>query len=203
MPLDWINPKYLDEKEIKKIRKHFKKAKPYPNFVLNDFFNENKLSGLKSQILKEKFEKQHKDLFSFRQTKELSYSKNRIIREFYELLSSNEFLDLMKRFTNEKHLRGADMHTHLYTLGDYLLFHDDVVEGRKIAYIAYLSDLKSIDGGSLRLYDIKAPLQPVKKIIPRFNSFACFKVSAKSLHDVGEVKANKKRLTLGGWFNGS
>lgn len=203
MPLNWINPKYMDEGEIKKIRKNFKNAKPYPHFVLANFFNKNKLLKLKKAILKEKFERQDKDLFSFSQTKELSYSKNKVIGQFYDFLSSKEFLNLMKRLTNEKSLENADMHAHLYSQGDYLLFHDDVVEGRKIAYIAYLSDLEPIDGGSLRLYNIKKPLQPIKKIIPRFNSFACFRVSAKSLHDVWEVKFNKKRLTLGGWFNGS
>lgn len=201
MPPDWINPKYLDEKEIKKIRKNFKKARPYPNFALHDFFNENKLLKLKNAILRERFEKQDKDLFSFSHTKELRHSKNRIVQEFCNLLSSNEFLNLMEKLTGET-LEIADMHAHLYAQGDHLLLHDDVVEGRKIAYIAYLSDLKPIDGGSLRLYDIKKPLQPIKKITPRFNSFACFKVSANSIHDVEEIKTNKKRLTIGGWFNG-
>mgnify|MGYP001584777481 CR=1 FL=1 len=198
----WINPKYLDENEIKKIRENFKKAKPYPNFVLHDFFNKSKLLGLKKTVLMERFEKQDKDLFSFSQTKELSHSKNKIVQEFFSLLSSNVFLSLIENLTGQKNLANADMHAHLYTQGDYLLFHDDVVEGRKIAYIAYLSDLKPIDGGSLRMFNIKAPLQPAKKITPRFNSFACFKVSGESLHDVEEAKSNKKRLTVGGWFNG-
>lgn len=202
MQINWINPNYLNEGKIKRIRESFKKAKPYPNFMLPDFFIENWLLKLKNAILKEIFERQDKDMFSFSQTKELSYSKNRVIGQFYDFLSSDEFLYLMKKLTGET-LDGADMHAHLYAQGDYLLFHDDVVEGRKIAYIAYLSDLKPIDGGSLRLYDIKKPLQPIKKIIPKFNSFACFRVSAKSLHDVDEIKSNKKRLTVGGWFNGS
>ena len=198
---NWINPKYLNENKIKRIREISRKAKPYQNFALTDFFNKNKLLSLKKAVLKERFERQDKDLFSFSQTKELRHSKNKIVREFYNLLSSGEFLNLMEKLTGET-LENADMHAHLYTQGDYLLFHDDVVEGRKIAYIAYLSDLKPIDGGSLRLYDIKKPLQPSKKITPKFNSFACFKVSGKSLHDVEEVKSDKKRLTVGGWFNG-
>ena len=95
------------------------------------------------------------------------------------------------------------MQSHKMVQGDYLLFHDDVVEGRKIAYITYLSDLSEADGGALRLYNIKKPLRPIKKIYPRVNSFACFNVSEKSLHDVEEVKSKKQRLTIGGWFMGN
>jgi Rps23 Pro-64 3,4-dihydroxylase Tpa1-like proline 4-hydroxylase len=201
MPANWISPKYLDGTEIEKIRKNFKKAKPYPNLALHGFFNESKLLGLKKAVLAEKFEKQDKDLFSFSQTKELSRSKNKTIREFFNFLSSNGFLGLMELLTGET-LENADLHAHLYAQGDYLLFHDDVVGRRKIAYITYLSGLKPVDGGSLRLYDLKKPLHPAKKITPMFNCFACFKVSGKSLHDVEEIKTNKKRLSVGGWLNG-
>ena len=95
------------------------------------------------------------------------------------------------------------MQSHIMVQGDYLLFHDDVVEGRSIAYIVYLTDLSPKDGGALRLYDIKKPLNPAKHIYPKFNTFACFKVSSKSLHDVEEIKSKKQRLTIGGWFYGN
>ena len=236
----WINKKYLNEKKIKNINKIFLKAKPYPNFVLNDFFNKKRLSSLKKEILKEKFEKVEKDLFSLSHTCDLISSDNIMIKEFYSLLFSKEFISLMEKLTNEKLSQKIDMseierrHTlaigyktsrrfpsmlkntpnnlvrsvfdmqsHGMAQGDYLLFHDDVVEGRSIAYIVYLADLSAEDGGALRLYDIKKPLNPIKKINPGFNTFACFKVSSKSMHDVEEVKSNKQRLTIGGWFYGN
>ncbi len=200
---EWVNEKYLNSKEIKKIYKNFPKANPYPYFVLSNFFNKNKLLKLRNEILKEKFERQNKDLFSFYNTKELAYSKNKFIKEFYMFLSSNEFLNLIKQFTKEIKLKNIDMHAHLFKLGDYLLFHDDVVEERKIAYIIYLSKgFKAKDGGRLQLFDIKNPTKPIKQIVPNFNSFVCFKVSKKSLHAVEEVLSNKERLTFGGWFYG-
>ena len=198
----WINAKYLDEKEIDKIRINFLKSKPYPNLALGNFFNENKLSRLKRELSKEKYEKIGKDLFSLSHTKDLISSDNAAIREFYALLSSNDFISLMEKLTGERLSEKIDMQSHSMVKGDYLLLHDDVVEGRGIAYIVYLSDLGEDDGGSLRLYDIKNPTSPVKSIHPKFNSFACFEVSEKSLHDVEEVKSNKEILTIGGWFYG-
>ena len=47
----WINPKYLNEKEISGIRNKFFKSKPYPNFNLPDFFNKNKLTKLRNESL--------------------------------------------------------------------------------------------------------------------------------------------------------
>ena len=202
MPAEWINSKFLNEKNIKKINKDFLKAKPYPNFALSDFFNKNKLSELKNAVLKEKYEKAEKDLFSLSHTKDLSYSENSVIKEFYHFLSSKKLISLMEKLTSQKLSQKIDIQSHKMIQGDYLLFHDDVVEGRSIAYIVYLADLKSNDGGALRLYNIKNPIKPTKKIMPKFNSFACFKVSSKSLHDVEEIKSNKKRITIGGWFYG-
>ena len=108
----------------------------------------------------------------------------------------------MEKLTGERLSQKIDMQSHSMTAGNYLLFHDDVVEGRKIAYIAYLSDLGPHDGGRLRLYDLKNPVNPIKQIVQKFNSFACFRVSNKSLHDVEEIKSKRQRLTIGGWFYG-
>ena len=203
MLTDWLNPKFLDEKEINKIRTNFLKSKPYPNFVLDDFFRKDNLFRLKNKISKEKYEKIDTDLFTLSHTNDLVSSQNKLIKEFYKLLSSNEFILLMEKLTEEKLSNKIDMQSHSMIQGNYLLFHDDVVEGRKIAYVAYLSDLNPDDGGRLQLYDVKNPLKPIHQIIPKFNSFACFKVSDKSLHDVEEIKSNKQRLTIGGWFYGN
>ncbi len=201
--INWINEKFLYESEIKKINKMFLNAIPYPNFALDNFFNENKLLKLKKEILMEKFEKIDKDLFSMSHTKDLVSSKNLLLQEFYNLLSSQDFIKLLQKLTGENLSLKIDMQSHRMVLGNYLLFHDDVVEGRKIAYIVYLESLKSRDGGALRLYNIRNPLNPIKKIIPKFNTFACFKVSSKSMHDVEEIKTNRQRLTIGGWFYGN
>ena len=201
---NFINKKYLNENEIDRISTKFIKEKPYPHFVLNNFFNKVVVSKLKKEILKEKFYKQDRDLFSFLNTHELKYSQNKIIKDFFNFLCLMKFLKYIEELTNGKNLKSIDMHAHLFKRGNYLLFHDDVVEGRKIAYIVYLSEgFKSKDGGRLQLYDIKNSIKPIKNIVPTFNSFVCFKVSKKSLHAIEEVKTNKQRLTIGGWFYGN
>ena len=200
---EWINQKYLKQANINSIRKSFIKGKPYPNFALADFLMKEKALLLEKNVLKEQFTKQDKDLFSFSNTKGLLHSSNQIVGEFFSFLSSKELLKYMAYLTNEEKFNGIDMHAHKFVQGDYLLFHDDVVEGRGVAYILYLSHgFKEADGGRLRLYDIKKPQKPVKSVLPLFNSFACFKVSNKSLHNVEEVKTGKVRLTVGGWFYG-
>ena len=66
----WINPKYLNEKEISGIRNKFFKSKPYPNFNLPDFFNKNNLKKLRNEVTKEKYEIVDKDLFTLSHTKD-------------------------------------------------------------------------------------------------------------------------------------
>ncbi|MBI2657649.1 2OG-Fe(II) oxygenase [Candidatus Woesearchaeota archaeon] len=198
----WLNKKYLGERQAGRIRSRFIEAKPYPSFVLQDFFRKGKFLELKKAVSREKFERIGKDLFSLSHTKDLALSKSRVISEFHKLISSNEFVILMETLTGENLSGKIDLQAHAYDQGDYLLFHDDLVEGRSIAYIFYLSTLAAKDGGRLQLYDIKSPKKPVKSISPALNSFACFKVSRKSLHAVEEVMGKRRRLTLGGWFYG-
>lgn len=48
-----------------------------------------------------------------------------------------------------------DLAGQIYSPGDYLLCHDDQLEGRKVAFICYLVDEEwnlDEDGGSLDLY---------------------------------------------------
>src|SRR3989338_8461548 len=183
MLADWVNPKYLEEKEADKIAANFNKAEPYPNFSLPNFFDKNELMKLKNEVLKEKYELADRDLFTLSHTGDLISSDNPAIKEFYDLLSSNEFIHLMEKLTGERLSQKIDMQSHSMTAGDYLLFHDDVVEGRKIAYIAYLAkDFEEKDGGRLQLFDVKNSRNPIISIIPKFCSFAGFKVSEKSVH---------------------
>ncbi len=198
----WIQDKYLDASFQKNLKKSFQKAKPYRHLVLKDFFKEKGLLKFKAAVLKEKFERKDIDLFSFHQTNELFSSKNETIQLFYGLFSSKDFSKLISKLTGEK-LGKIDMHAHLYKQGDYLLFHDDVVEGRKIAYALNLSSgFSEKDGGKLQMYDVKNPEKPAKEIIPAFNSLVIFQVSEKSLHAVEEIKSDKIRLSVGGWFYG-
>ena len=92
----------------------------------------------------------------------------------------------------------------LYESGDYLLCHDDELEGRKIAYVFYLSEnFKEGDSGNFTLFDSKMgkPFRAVKKYVPLFNRLLIFEVSRKSFHEVEENLSDKKRYAIGGWLH--
>lgn len=181
---------------LEKLKKEFKKAKPFPHLVLKNLFKDIEI--VKEALLNEPFAEQNSDLFQFQQTDDISKSKNLILREFHKRFSSKEFLKLISEITGKK-LNSIDMSGFIYDDTDYLLPHDDRLEGRKIAYIVQLSTLKASDGGRLQFFKDK---KIVKSIVPQENTLVIFEVSDKSLHQVEEVKTNAKRISFAGWFHG-
>ena len=189
----WINGKYLKNETINKLKNTFRKNRPYPYLELKDFLNEEKAKGLLLALSKERFYPKEADLFSFFQTNDIASSKNKILLEFREFLASEGFISYMENLTGLKLGRGKiDLAGSLYRNTNYLLCHDDELEGRSIAFLLYLSTLDGKDGGSLNLMDGK--LQTTKKLIPGFNTFTFF-------HEVEEVVNDKQRIALGGWLH--
>lgn len=178
------------------LAQQFKQAKPFPHLVLKNFFKD--FETVKEALLKEPFAEQNSDLFQFQQTDDISKSKNAILREFHKRFRSKEFLAYISAITGKK-LTSIDMSGFIYDDTDYLLPHDDQLEGRKIAYIVQLSTLKASDGGRLQFFKGK---KVVKSIVPQENTLVIFEVSGKSLHQVEEVKTNAKRISFAGWFHG-
>jgi Rps23 Pro-64 3,4-dihydroxylase Tpa1-like proline 4-hydroxylase len=192
--LNWVSPAYL--RKVGSLKKDFKSAKPFPHIVLPNFFKNAK--SLKSALLKEKFHYQNSDLFQFHQTNDCSKAKTKIVQDFHKFFGSNEFLDFISEITGKK-LTSIDMSGFVYGDTDYLLPHDDRLEGRKIAYVVNLSEnFKEENGGALALFKGK---KIVKRIVPKFNTLTIFEVSNKSLHEVEEV-IDKKRVSFAGWFHG-
>jgi len=192
--MNWVSSSYLKKKGI--LKKQFKSAKPFPHLVLNDFFKNAKL--LKSALLKENFYYQNSDLFQFHQTNDCSKAKTSVVKDFNEFFGSKDFLNFISEITGKK-LTSIDMSGFIYGDTDYLLPHDDRLEGRKIAYIVNLSEnFREENGGELAFFKGK---QVVKRIYPKFNTFTIFEVSNKSLHEVKEV-IDKKRVSFAGWFHG-
>lgn len=192
---EWVSPKYLDKTSV--LKGKFARDNPFPYLFLKDFFSE-KIKRVRSTLLKESFERKEKDLFSFYQTADISHSKNRILKEFYSFFASKDFLDFISQVTSQR-LKSIDMSGFIYSEGDYLLPHDDRLEGRRIAYVVNLSEkFSNIDGGQLSFFSRN---KIVKSFVPVFNSFVLFEVSKKSLHQVNEVLTIKQRLTLAGWFH--
>lgn len=192
--LDWVSPFYL--KNVGSLKKDFKSAKPFPHLVLPNFFKNAK--ELKSALLKEKFHYQNSDLFQFYQTNDCIKAKTGVVQDFNKFFGSKEFLSFISEITGKK-LTSIDMSGFIYGDTDYLLPHDDRLEGRKIAYVVNLSEnFTEENGGALVLFKEK---KVVKRIAPKFNTLTIFEVSNKSLHEVEEV-VDAKRVSFAGWFHG-
>ncbi len=197
---EFINPDYLNPE---KFRKEFLTNKPFPHLELKDFLSEKKAIEVLKALSREKFFNKEADLFKFSQTNDLGSTKNKVMKEFVQFLYSKEFIDFMQKMTGFKFKNKVNVAGTLYQNTDYLLCHDDELEGRKIAYLFYLTNLGDDDGGSLNLMKSSVDGMPsgiARKIIPKFCSFAFFEVSSISFHEVEEVITDKQRIAIGGWF---
>lgn len=202
----WIQKEYRTKTKEEELKRKFQSNTPFPHLELNNFFNEERILEVFKAVTKEQFSEKESDLFKFMQTGDLNVSQQREIQEFQEFLSSQAFVSFLEVITGIKLKVGSiDLFGSMYQNTDYLLPHDDQLEGRKVAFLLYLSNLEVRDGGKLILYKTKGsiPREEEKAIIPKFNTFVIFKVSEKSFHEVEEVLTNTQRIALGGWFHGT
>ena len=104
-----------------------------------------------------------------------------------------------------KKLSNIDMAAYVYGLGDFLLPHDDQVEGRIIAYSLHLTpEITEKMGGALNIFKANdaGKSKLVDSIIPEYNSLIMFEVSDSSWHQVSEIMQDIQRLTVTGWYHG-
>lgn len=200
----WINLLYVQPDKIKHFQQQFHAANPFPHLVLPTFLQLEKAIELVQALADEKFEPKEADLFQFKQTSDLIGSKSKLIQEFRALLCSVEFISHLSSMTG-CHLKPQliDISGTLYEDTDFLLCHDDRLEGRKIAYTYYLSTLSRNEGGGLVLFESKndTPAAPRKIITPTFNTLVLFPVTEKSFHAVEEVVRDVQRVAISGWFH--
>jgi len=190
----------LIDADIPKLRKKYKSAKPFPHLQIKNFLKEKQLIKVFQALLKEKFTEKQSDLFKFLQTHDFASTENKTLRELRSFLCSEEFISIINQITDLSLKPGViDLHGTCYRDTDFLLCHEDKLEGRKVAFMLYLSDFKAADGGALELYSKK--LNPVKKYIPKTNTFLFFEISKKTFHQVTEVLKDKQRITIAGWFH--
>lgn len=199
----WLSPQYLFLPQIKRFQTTFPTQKPFPYLEFKNFMQPDKIIAIVKALAEEKFHPQQADLFQFKQTGDLSATKNIVLQEFRTFLSSPEFISYLGYITSiNLKSKVIDMSGTLYEDTDYLLCHDDQLEGRKIAYFLYLSDLDKNDGGALNLFSSPngIPTEAVATIIPKCNTFSFFLVSEKSFHEVAEVVRKVQRIAVSGWF---
>ena len=174
---------------------------PFPHIVIEDAFDEKKLDAVKESLLKESFELQNSDLFTFLQC-DIEKSKNKIINSFCSYLHSQEFIARIAKVMHTK-LRSIDISAFIYEKTHHLLPHDDRLKTRKVAYVINLSSLQEEDGGALALYATqgKKPTVVAKRISPHYNTLVLFGVTPQTFHEVEEIVSDTQRITVTGWFH--
>jgi len=183
-------------------------ADPFPCGIINDFLTEPQcLSLLQAECEKLDFNEKNNDLYKFQQSAALSSQTGGCIEKLRTRLLTEVRTWIMDMMDVELEEDTLDLFCAKYNETDTLLCHDDELEGRKIAFIFYLSreTWTEKDGGLLELFNTDHngdPGEVVRKLLPRPNSFAFFEVSPVSFHQVSEVLSEKERLSLSGWFHG-
>ncbi|KAF2369219.1 Oxoglutarate/iron-dependent oxygenase C-terminal degradation domain [Trinorchestia longiramus] len=181
---------------------------PFNCAHLPDFINPScdLLHRLKKELHSLLFTFRNNDIFKFRQSGELPLSGACL--QLRQLLTG-AVRDWLISCTRIELADTIDLSASLYLHSDSLLCHDDELEGRRIAFILYLTDeddnWRPSDGGSLDLFDGEPGLagRLVRRLSPHFNTFAFFEVSPLSFHQVSEVLSpTKARLSVSGWFHG-
>lgn len=139
------------------------------------------------------------DLFDFYQSNELRDAEE--YRDFLRAVREEMHTDLraIEAQTSEEEL---DLFASCYLPGNYLLPHDDCLEGRVLAFSFYLNSGEggSAAGGRLVLYG-EDGATPRKEITPVANRLVIFEVSSRSFHEVEKSRFTREALT--GWLRSS
>lgn len=182
-------------------------TEPFNVCVLQNLLaDDSAISGLRDELLGIPFNAKNNDLYKFSQSDDLSKFDSPYICGFRKCLETT-LVPWLREVTGIPLDGTISLTCSKYVHTDVLLCHDDELEGRRIAFILYLTPgWTPEDGGTLDLFDVDSNGQPrdiVHSLVPRCNGFAFFEVSPVSFHQVAEVLSEDKvRLSVGGWFHG-
>ena len=142
-----------------KLAKEFKSGTPFPHLSIPNFFDEDFLKGLKSEILgKLEFKDRINDLYQFKQSDDLKGSKLPQVQKLREILYSEAFRQGLESITGiqvDDLSEKVAINAAIYESTDRLLCHDDELEGRRIAFIVYMvEDWQEADAGHLDLFSV-------------------------------------------------
>lgn len=217
-----FNSKIWDESFQNELKAQICDSTPYNWGVIDDLVDPNLLRAVRKEIETEiHFTKKETDIYKVNQSGDLAnlsglnnddLSKLPNLLKLREILYSEVYRDFISYVTGSGKLSGikTDMSINTYTKGCHLLTHDDVIGSRRISFILYLPDpdktWKEHYGGGLRLFPSIIPNVPASdhsaKLVPQFNQIAFFQVQPGfSFHDVEEVKVDKHRLSIQGWYH--
>ncbi|CDK26341.1 unnamed protein product [Kuraishia capsulata CBS 1993] len=218
----YLNPEIFYETYRKALKLSVAQSEPYRWGHISQLVDDKLLRDVRSEILKEiHFTKKETDIYKVYQSGDLAnlsgldWSDLSRLPNLFKLrnaIYSQGFRDFISEVTGCGKLSGVktDMSLNTYTKGCHLLTHDDVIGSRRVSFILYIPEpgktWKPHYGGALRLFDSIVPNVPRSdyhcKFVPQFNQMAFFTVQpGLSFHEVEEVKVDRHRLSIQGWFH--
>jgi Rps23 Pro-64 3,4-dihydroxylase Tpa1-like proline 4-hydroxylase len=217
-----FGPETFNPERIQSLRIAIEQSQPYRWGNFHHLIDDTLLRNVRKEVETEiHFTQKETDIYKVYQSGDLAnlsgldwddLSRLPSVFKLREALYSQEFRDLVSEVTQCGKLSGVktDMSINTYTKGCHLLTHDDVIGSRRVSFILYLPDPDKIwkkhYGGALRLFPALVPNVPEcdysHKFVPQFNEMAFFRVQpGLSFHDVEEVRVDKQRLSIQGWYH--
>lgn len=217
-----FNQKIWPKEYQDNLRDEITESQPYRWGTIEELFEDNLLRQVRTEVLSEiAFTKKETDIYKVYQSGDLAnlsglnWDDLSRLPSLYKLrtaIYSQEFRDFVSMITGCGKLSASktDMSINTYHKGCHLLTHDDVIGSRRVSFILYMPDpdkiWKANYGGALRLFPAIIPNVPGTdyhcKLVPQFNQLALFTVQpGLSFHDVEEVREEKHRLSIQGWFH--
>ena len=181
------------------------KLRPFPHVVVKNFLDSPTLDLAIDALAGLEYDFKESDLFSYWASIELTDVNHPAINILRDDLGDQTWRKKVAESFKIKKLSSIDMAAYVYGLGDFLLPHDDQVEGRIIAYSLHLTpEITDETGGALNIFkaDKDGKSELVDSLIPEYNSLIMFEVSNRSWHEVNEIVKDIQRLTLTGWYHG-
>ncbi len=181
------------------------KSRPFKHVVVKNFLDPPTLDLVIDALAGLEYDFKESDLFSYWASIELTDINHPAINILRDDLGGEIWRKKVAESFKTKKLSSIDMAAYVYGLGDFLLPHDDQVEGRVIAYSLHLTpEITEKMGGSLNIFKANdaGKSKLVDSIIPEYNSLIMFEVSDSSWHQVSEIMQDIQRLTVTGWYHG-
>ena len=220
--ISFFNQQIFTSEFQSELKQNVAQSQPYKWGLFLDLINDKLLRNVRQEVTNEiSFSEKETDIYKVYQSGDLAnlsgldWSDLSRLPSLFKLragLYSQEFRDVVSNITGCGKLSGikTDMSLNTYTSGCHLLPHDDVIGSRRVSFILYLPDPDKLwklqYGGGLRLFPAIVPNVPAtdfhSKLSPQFNQMAFFTVQpGLSFHDVEEVRVDKQRISIQGWFH--
>ena len=181
------------------------KSRPFKHVVVKNFLDPSTLDLVIDALAGLEYDFKESDLFSYWASIDLTDINHPAINILRDDLGGEIWRKKVAESFKVKKLSNIDMAAYVYGLGDFLLPHDDQVEGRIIAYSLHLTpEITEKMGGALNIFKANSAGKSklVDSIIPEYNSLIMFEVSDSSWHQVSEIMQDIQRLTVTGWYHG-